>query len=86
LDEADELLWYNGGLLKNKMTSRREFEIPTHYMVDGEWIKGSVKADMACMHGAELLETSEQQRRIVYESVQMAMEIDEAMIQEFSHL
>jgi alpha 1,3-mannosyltransferase len=86
LDEADELLWYNGGLLKNKMTNRREFEIPTHYMVDGEWIKGSVKADMACMHGAELLETSEQQRRIVYESVQRAMEIDEAMEQEFGHL
>ncbi|KAI3398709.1 hypothetical protein diail_8748 [Diaporthe ilicicola] len=47
VDESNRLLWYNGGLLKNKITNRREFEVPTHWMMDAEWEKGANKGDMS---------------------------------------
>jgi alpha 1,3-mannosyltransferase len=39
-DEKDDLLWYNGSLLKNKATNLTEFDVPDRYMLDGDWIKG----------------------------------------------
>ncbi|KAI4226281.1 MAG: hypothetical protein L6R40_008296 [Gallowayella cf. fulva] len=47
-DERDCLLWYNGSLLKNKLMNATEFDIPTHYMLDGVWEKGATKQDMSC--------------------------------------
>ncbi|WYZ44428.1 hypothetical protein EsH8_VII_000864 [Colletotrichum jinshuiense] len=50
VDELDNLLWYNGGLLKNKMGNATEFAVPTHWMIDQQWVKGAKKKDMSCMH------------------------------------
>lgn len=49
VDEDDHLLWENGSLLKNKAVDKKEFNIPTHWMIDATWEKGATKADMSCM-------------------------------------
>lgn len=44
LEKRAEVLWYNGGLLKNKILDPHEFGLPTHMMVDGIWenLKGAM--------------------------------------------
>ena len=59
VDEKDKLLWYNGSLLKNKLVSMTEFDVPTHWMMDGVWEKGVLKKDMSCMSGAPLMSLDE---------------------------
>lgn len=51
VDTRDELIWYNGGLLKNKKVDPHEFGLPTHTMVDGTWEKGADRTQMSCMVG-----------------------------------
>ena len=77
VDEHDRLLWYNGSLLKNKLVNATVFEIPTHWMLDGVWEKGAIKPDPSCMKGATIQETSEEEKRIIRDSVTHARDIDE---------
>ncbi|KAI4092331.1 MAG: hypothetical protein LQ344_003576 [Seirophora lacunosa] len=84
-DEQEKLLWYNGGLLLNKLKNNTEFDVPTHYMFDGVWEKGATKPDHSCMRDAEIRETSEQERELVRKSVEGAKAID-ARIQQSSSL
>ena len=85
VDEHDKLMWYNGSLLKNKLVNATAFEIPTHWMLDGIWEKGATKPDLSCMKGATIRETSEEEKRIIGESVDHARGIDER-IQGFTSL
>ncbi len=76
LDQADQLLWYNGGLLKNKMTQPNTYEVPTHRMVDGTWRKGGRKEDMSCMAGAPATELSAGEVAVLQWTMDLAQEID----------
>ncbi|KAL9629308.1 MAG: hypothetical protein Q9204_005348 [Flavoplaca sp. TL-2023a] len=78
-DEKDKLLWYNGSLLKNKLVNATEFDIPTHYMLDGVWEKGAAKKDMSCMKGGKLKEVSKEEREILRSSVEKAKDLDARM-------
>lgn len=76
VDESDKLLWYNGGLLKNKMTQPKEFEVPTHWMVDGEWQKGAVKQAMSCMVGSTVHSLTLEEKELLQRAINMAQEVD----------
>ena len=85
VDEHDKLLWYNGSLLKNKMVNLTEFDVPTHWMLDGVWEKGASKPDLSCMKDHTILETREQERKILRDSVDRARGID-TQIEQFTTL
>jgi alpha 1,3-mannosyltransferase len=85
VDGKDKLLWYNGSLLKNKMRNPMEFDVPTHWMMDGVWWKGSMKADMSCMSDAPLRMLDEGEMKVVEENVRVAKEVDKRLIREFPH-
>lgn len=76
VDETEKLLWYNGGLLKNKLADQTEYDVPTHWMMDQEWKKGS-KQEMSCMVGTEVNEVSEQEREVLRRTIDIAREVDE---------
>ncbi|KAG6360987.1 hypothetical protein INS49_009206 [Diaporthe citri] len=76
VDESDKLLWYNGGLLKNKITNKREFEVPTHWMMDAEWEKGASKPDMSCMKRGTAMELADVEKDIIKRSIKEAQIVD----------
>lgn len=76
VDESDKLLWYNGGLLKNKITNKREFEVPTHWMMDAEWEKGASKPDMSCMKHGNAVELAGAEKEIIRRSIEEAQSVD----------
>lgn len=76
LDDRDEVLWYNGGLLKNKRLDPLEFGLPTHMMVDGTWEKGATKDDMSCMLGSSGKPLSREVDQILDKSIILAKELD----------
>ena len=84
-DEKDKLLWYNGSLLKNKLRNNTEFDVPTSYMIDGVWEKGASKPDISCMRDATIIDTSEEERKILRKSVDGAKAID-GKIEQFTTL
>ncbi|CAO1598057.1 MAG: hypothetical protein LQ349_008276 [Xanthoria aureola] len=84
-DEHDSLLWYNGSLMKNKLINATEFDIPTHYMLDGVWEKGAAKKDMSCMKEGKVKETSKEEREILSNSIEKAKDLD-ARIKRFTTL
>ncbi|RSL53614.1 hypothetical protein CEP51_014864 [Fusarium floridanum] len=79
VDQTDKLLWYNGGLLKNKIVNQTDFEVPTHWMIDQTWYKGAAKKDMSCMAGDKATELSEDERRILSNSIEVAKDVDERL-------
>ncbi|TDZ27553.1 Alpha-1,3-mannosyltransferase MNT3 [Colletotrichum sidae] len=76
VDEIDALLWYNGGLLKNKMANATEFEVPTHWMMDQPWVKGARKKDMSCMVGTNVRELTEHEKSVLGRSMEAAKDAD----------
>jgi len=80
VDEAGRLLWYNGSLLRNKALNLTEFDIPTHWMIDGTWWKGSVRSEMSCMSGGLLRMLAEEETRVLTESVRVAMTVDQRLV------
>jgi hypothetical protein len=76
LDDEDELIWYNGSLLKNKLVDPFGYELPEFWMVDGKWLKGKSKKDMSCMVDAPMQPLSEEQKRILELSIKAAKRVD----------
>lgn len=76
LDERDEVIWYNGGLLKNKRLDTHKFGLPTHIMVDGTWEKGATKDDMSCMLGSTGKSLPREVDQILNESITLAQDLD----------
>lgn len=84
-DENERLLWYNGGLLKNKIMNMKTFEVPTHWMVDGDWEKGSRKADMSCMKNTPTMDLAAEEKEILRRSIEEAQRIDEDLHLIYGH-
>ncbi|KAJ5769066.1 mannosyltransferase -domain-containing protein [Penicillium odoratum] len=82
VDAHDELLWYNGGLLKNKarIDMANEYEVPSKWMIDANWQKGATKQDMSCMVGAEIKSLSNDQLRILERSIDLAKQVDAVVL------
>ncbi|KAJ3466580.1 hypothetical protein MRS44_004144 [Fusarium solani] len=78
-DDKDKLIWYNGSLLKNKKVDPKGYEVPEYWMVDGKWHKGATKADMSCMDGSEAIELTDEEKRVLKESIGAAKKVDEAL-------
>lgn len=76
VDQADKLLWYNGGLLKNKIANQTVFETPTHWMIDQEWHKGASKREMSCMSGTKVSDLTIDEMKILDLSIEMAKAVD----------
>lgn len=81
VDEQEDLIWYNGGLLKNKKIPemKHDYAVPDKWMVDGEWQKGATREDMSCMVGKKMHELSEEQMRKLEKSIEEAKRIDVAL-------
>jgi len=81
LDEKDDLLWYNGSLLKNKGRSNmtNEYDVPLKWMVGGQWQKGATKQDMSCMVGSDVRHLSDRERRILLRSIDKAIAVDQTI-------
>lgn len=86
VDEDDRLLWYNGSLLKDKAVNATEFDVPTHWMKDGEWEKGAAKADLSCMKDAHVLDLTAQEMDIVRKSGEAARAVDAKLIKVFKDI
>lgn len=80
LDNKNELIWYNGGLLKNKQIPEmsHEYAVPDKWMVDAEWQKGGSKPEMSCMVGGEIHDVPDAQLRTLESSIVQAKWVDEA--------
>jgi hypothetical protein len=77
IDINDELIWYNGGLLRNKRADTHEFGLPTHTMVDGIWEKGSDRTQMSCMVGRTSTPLTQEVTRILNASITLAQRLDD---------
>ncbi|RBR24746.1 uncharacterized protein FIESC28_02519 [Fusarium coffeatum] len=79
VDQTDKLLWYNGGLLKNKAVNQKEFEVPTHWMIDQTWHKGGSKKDMSCMAGKTAKELESGEKDVLKRAIDVAKDVDETL-------
>lgn len=81
VDDEDNLIWYNGGLLKNKKIPEmtHDYAVPDKWMVDGEWHKGALRLDMSCMTGETMHDLSEEQMMRLERSIEEAKRIDVAL-------
>ncbi|WJG37314.1 mannosyltransferase putative-domain-containing protein [Fusarium oxysporum Fo47] len=66
-------------LLKNKGVDPDGYEVPEYWMMDGEWHKGRTKDDMSCMTDTEVLELTDEEKRVLRESIEIAKEVDVAL-------
>ncbi|OHE94111.1 hypothetical protein CORC01_10568 [Colletotrichum orchidophilum] len=76
VDERDNLIWYNGGLLKNKKVDPNEFGLPTHTVVDGTWEKGGDRTQMSCMVGNNVKPLNKDMQWVLNRSITLAQELD----------
>lgn len=81
VDEQDKLIWYNGGLLKNKKIAemKHEYAVPDRWMVDGEWQKGATREDMSCMVGEVMHDLTAEEMSRLEKSIEEAKRIDVAL-------
>lgn len=77
VDHKTKLLWYNGSLLKNKEVDLMDFDVPTEWMIDGDWDKGPLKQDMSCMSGAPVQSISQDTVKLLEHTVELAKEVDD---------
>lgn len=76
VDTADRLIWYNGGLLKNKLTDKKHYEVPTSWQIDGVWEKGGSKEAMSCMVNGTVHELDTRESKVLEDSVEKAKWVD----------
>lgn len=81
VDEEDKIIWYNGGLLKNKKIPemKHDYAVPDKWMVDGEWQKGATREDMSCMVGKNIHGLSEEEMGRLERSIEEAKRVDVAL-------
>jgi len=89
VDEKDQLLWYNGGLLRDKndkLGTHASYEVPQTWMVDAEWQKSPVRGAPSCMVGGEAHRLTERETQILADSIDWAKKADKIMtIQKDEH-
>lgn len=76
VDETDKLLWYNGGLLKNKKVNATEYLLPEKWMFDGDWQKGAASQDISCMINGEMQSLTPDEVSVLQRSIEKAKWVD----------
>jgi hypothetical protein len=76
VDAEDKLLWFNGGLLKNKLKEPEVYEVPDRWMIDARWMKGKSKEAMSCMVDGPVNSLVEEEQRVLARSIDKAREMD----------
>ncbi|KAI4122863.1 MAG: hypothetical protein LQ338_005580 [Usnochroma carphineum] len=71
LDHTGIPLWYSGSLVTKWEDNEPVYEVPEKWTVDGVW-----QEDTDCMVGGEIRGISEQERRVLEKSVELAKEVD----------
>ncbi|KAL2203443.1 hypothetical protein CC79DRAFT_1277918 [Sarocladium strictum] len=78
VDSDDELLWYNGSLLKFKRGSNTtDFGIPTHLMMDGKWHKDGSVEEESCMDEKTASKLSDNVLQVLDKTIAAAKEVDQ---------
>lgn len=75
VDHRDQLLWWNGGLLKNKHVDQRMFDVPTKWMVEGKWFPAD-GSNNCSMTDAEYHDIQRHESDIVGKSIERARKLD----------
>ncbi|ANB13098.1 Mnt2p [Sugiyamaella lignohabitans] len=75
-DQDDKLLWYNGGLLKNRNGNQTEFNIPRHWMTGGSWNKIKDN-EMSCMRNSTVHELTPEETTILSRTIMLAKKYDQ---------
>ena len=78
-DENDKLLWYSGTLLKNKASESKIYELPTHWMIEGEWQKAPDEDGLASISGTSPINLAQDEQKILKESIEGAEQLDERL-------
>ncbi|KAB5513240.1 mannosyltransferase putative-domain-containing protein [Coniochaeta sp. 2T2.1] len=76
VDTADRLLWYNGGLLKNKLKFDDAYEVPEKWMIDADWLKGGSKEAMSCIVNGTINDLTREEKGVLARSIEEAKEMD----------
>lgn len=77
-DTDGKLIWYNGGLLKNKLADPDSYEAPEAWMFDGKWEKGA-KKEFSCMVGGNLQKLTEGEVSILQGNIKEAIRVDKVI-------
>ncbi|KAL8743172.1 MAG: hypothetical protein Q9184_008146 [Pyrenodesmia sp. 2 TL-2023] len=67
-------LWYSGGLRQPHGST--EYDVPTQWMVEGEWQRAPDELGMDCMEGGEARDVSDGERAVLERSVREARAVD----------
>ncbi|PNY28632.1 Uncharacterized protein TCAP_01452 [Tolypocladium capitatum] len=78
-DDRERLIWFNGGLVKNKLADPESYEVQTAWMMDGTWVRGAMKQNMSCMVGAEVRKLSGEEQEILRRSIEAARKVDSTL-------
>ena len=76
-DEDDRLLWFNGGLLKNKYQDQKTFGNFTHYMLDGQWKHQNGGDGVSCEEKGEILTVNEEEKKVLSALIREAKIVDQ---------
>lgn len=83
MDEDEQLLWFNGGLLKNKKVPEMAHEYmdpdDLKWADDGQWQKGADRHVGSCMYNTEIHALSGTEWMILKDSVTEAQKVDQAL-------
>ncbi|PHH84449.1 hypothetical protein CDD83_1927 [Cordyceps sp. RAO-2017] len=75
-DPDGRLLWYNGGLPRNKKVDMDAYVLPDRYLAAGSWVKLDWNA-LSCMAGPEPTNLTDSELAILQQSIDGARRIDE---------
>ena len=76
-DEGNKLLWFNGGLLKNKYQDKQTFGDFSHWMLDGHWLPRTGGDGVSCQDQGEILTVDEKAKQILSASIKEAKLADQ---------
>ena len=76
-DEADRLLWFNGGLLANKYQDKKKFGDFSHWMLDGHWLPQTGGDGVSCEDQGNIMTVDERDRKVLSGSIKEAKLTDE---------
>ena len=71
-DEADRLLWFNGGLLANKYQDKKKYGDFSHWMLDGHWLPQTGGDGVSCEDQGNILPVNEKDKKILTQSIEEA--------------
>ncbi|PGH17437.1 hypothetical protein AJ80_04807 [Polytolypa hystricis UAMH7299] len=79
LDDNEQLLWFNGALLKQKVSDAHSYEVPVQWMMDGEEWETNGRFKMRCMVGGTVHDVDEGERQVFGRMIEAARDVDKVL-------